>query len=297
MSETTSPTLHPATTVGPVRLTVADLPAMTAFYERVIGLRVLDRGDDVVRLGVPGEAPLVELAGRAGAPPRAPHSSGLFHLALLVPSRPELARAIRRVAAAGWPISGASDHLVSEALYLDDPEGNGIELYRDRPREEWRHGTDGQIEMATLPMDLEGVLDSLPASAEDAGDDGMAAGTRMGHVHLQIADVAAGEAFYHGVLGFDVVVRGYPGALFVSAGGYHHHIGMNTWDSAGGPPTNPAARGLRSFSVLLPDADELARVRARIEATGAPLRAAADDGSDGFVATDPFGNELLLRVG
>jgi catechol 2,3-dioxygenase len=292
MTDIPAPPLHPATAVGPVRLTVADLAATTAFYERALGLRVLARDEGTASLGVPGEAPLVELIGRADAAPRAPRSSGLFHLALLVPSREELARAIRRVALARWPIAGASDHLVSEALYLDDPEGNGIEIYRDRPREEWRRAAGGEIEMATLPMDVEGVLATLP---QDAGDDGMPAGTRTGHVHLQVGDVAAGEAFYHGVLGFDVVVRGYPGALFLSAGGYHHHIGLNTWASAGGPPADPARRGLRSFTILLPGAGELARVRARVEAAGAPSRPAEGD-PDALVVTDPFGNELLLRV-
>ncbi|MGI8597046.1 MAG: VOC family protein [Thermoleophilaceae bacterium] len=168
---------------------------------------------------------------RSQAPPPPRWSSGLFHLALLVPSRAELARAVRRVTGAGGRFTGASDHLVSEALYLNDPEGNGIEIYRDRPREEWEH-TGGEVRMSTLALDLDAVMAELPAGD---GPDGMPPGTVMGHVHLSVADLAETESFYADVLGFDVTVRSYPGALFLSAGGYHHHVGANTWTSAGVP--------------------------------------------------------------
>ena len=153
--------LDGATTMGPVRLTVADLDRAQRFYRRVIGLAPLPDDGEVVRLGSAPDVPLVELVGRPDAPARPRGSTGLFHLALLVPSRPELARALERVARAGWSFTGASDHLVSEALYLNDPEGNGIEIYRDRPREEWRH-ENGELAMATLPLDLEGVMGELP---------------------------------------------------------------------------------------------------------------------------------------
>src|SRR5690242_6744305 len=197
-----------------------------------MGLRSVTQDGDVVRLAAEPDAPaLVELVGRPDAPVRPPRSTGLFHLAVLVPSRLELARALRRVAAAGWRFTGASDHLVSEALYLHDPEGNGIEIYRDRPREEWRY-EGGELQMATIPLDLEGVVGELPSDEET--DAGMPSGTRIGHVHLNVSDLGPAEEYYEHRLGFDVVVRSYPGALFVSAGGYHHHIGMNTWTSAGG---------------------------------------------------------------
>jgi catechol 2,3-dioxygenase len=293
-----APTLHPATTLGSVRLAVADLDRAATFYERVVGLRPQERDDEraLARLGTPDGRVLVELAGRPGAPPRGRRSSGLFHLALLLPSRAELALALRRIVAAGWRLDGASDHLVSEALYLSDPEGNGIEIYRDRDRAEWGYEPDGQIKMATLPLDLDAVVAELPAQAADGEtfeDPGVPADTRMGHVHLQVADLERAERFYHGVLGFDVVVRGYPGALFVSAGGYHHHLGLNTWASAGGGPNQPGTRGLARYVVALPDADELAAVRARLEAAGEAVAETAD----GVVASDPFGNELLLAVG
>jgi catechol 2,3-dioxygenase len=288
------PTLHPGTTLGPVRLVVADLPRSAEFYERAIGLRPLHRDEEAgtAALGTAAGDALVELVGRADARPRPRRSSGLFHLALLLPTRADLALAVRRVVAAGWALDGASDHLVSEALYLSDPEGNGIEIYRDRPREEWGYEPDGQVRMATLALDLDAVVGELPpaAGAADYADPGVPDGARMGHVHLQVADLAQAERFYADVLGFDVVVRGYPGALFVSAGGYHHHLGLNTWASDGGVPNDPQTRGLARYVIALASDEELAAVHARLDAAGAPV-ASTDEG---VVATDPFGNELLL---
>jgi catechol 2,3-dioxygenase len=300
--------LSPATVLGPVRLTVADVVGATAFYERTVGLRRLGEATDdgVVRLGAgddPARPALVELVGDASAPPRARHASGLFHLALLVPDRPSLAQALRRVVGGRERVrlDGASDHLVSEALYLSDPEGNGIELYRDRPRETWRRDEDGQLAMATLPLDLEDLVGELAdgsgATAREllaapAEDPGMPADTTVGHVHLQVADLAAAEAFYAGGLGFDVMVRGYPGALFVAAGGYHHHVGLNTWASAGGPPADPAARGLRDFTIALPSADERDRIAHRVADAGYAVR---EEGGD-VAVTDPFGIAVRLTA-
>ncbi len=281
-------------TLGPIRLTVADLAGASAFYERVIGLRPLPGDDGVVRLGAGGDPAgpaLVELVPDASAPPRARHSSGLFHLALLVPDRRALSQALRRVVAAGWRLDGASDHLVSEALYLSDPEGTGIELYRDRPRAEWRHGEHGELAMATLPLDLEDLARELTGESEP--DAGMPAGTTLGHVHLQVADLDAAESFYAGALGFDVMVRGYPGALFVAADGYHHHLGLNTWSSAGGPSADPAARGLRDFAIRYPSAATRDAIADRVADAGYALRA---DGED-RVATDPFGIAVRLTAG
>lgn len=299
--------LSPTLALGPLRLTVADLAGTAAFYERVIGLRRLDNADadadaDVVRLGAGDGPALVELVADAAAPPRTRGSSGLFHLALLVPGRRALAEALRRVAAAGWRLDGASDHLVSEALYLSDPEGNGIELYRDRPREEWRRAESGELAMATLPLDLDDLLGELTdetaadpraaLAAAPADDPGMPAGTTLGHVHLQVSDLAAAEAFYAGALGFDVTVRSYPGALFVAAGGYHHHLGLNTWSSASGPPADPAARGLRDFAIRLGDAAERDATAARLADAGYAVRRHGDDA----VATDPFGIAVRLTA-
>lgn len=280
-------TIDPATSVGTVELTVGGLDAQVTFYRDTIGLREIRRTSDVVELGAASDgAVLVTLVHRPDAPPRPPRTTGLFHLALLVPSRADLARAVHRVHAAAWRFTGAADHLVSEALYLDDPEGNGIEIYHDRPREEWE-SENGELRMGTLPLDLAGVL----AGVED-GDvgDGMASGTRIGHVHLQVSSIPEAEAFYVDALGFEPIVRAYQGALFVSAGGYHHHLGLNTWAGVGAPAPPEGARGLRSFSVLLPEPDALRAVQASLSAAGYEGR----DGSTSFA--DPSGNRVNLTT-
>src|ERR671910_459136 len=280
--------IPPDTSIGKVRLRVADLNDLTTFYERVIGLEAVDRGGDVTRLGAAQGEPLVELVGAPDAPPAPSFSTGLFHLAILVPDRAELARSLQRVAGAGWRLTGASDHLVSEALYLQDPEGNGIEIYRDRPREEWRRN-GGELAMATLPLDLEGVLGELD-QGERHGD-GMPSGTTMGHVHLQVADIPAAEGFYNCALGLDVMVRSYPGALFLSAGGYHHHLGLNTWQSQGAPPPPDGSLGLDRYELVLPDAAARDDAAARLAQAGDPVRL-----EEGVLATDPSGNRVLLTA-
>ena len=258
-AETDRVAIDPATRIGTVRLTVSDLAASRNFYERALGLRSFEGDNGTIAFGADPDQRLIELRGDSQAPPLDRRATGLFHLAVLLPTRRDLALALARLAEVRWPLDGASDHLVSEALYLSDPDGNGIEIYRDRPREEWRRKGD-QLEMATLPLDLRDVMTEL------AGGDGaqphVPPETTIGHVHLQVAELADTEAFYSGVLGFDVTVRGYPGALFVSAGGYHHHLGLNTWHSAGSPPPPPGSIGLDSYEVIVPDADALGR-RAR----------------------------------
>jgi catechol 2,3-dioxygenase len=273
---------------GAIRLRVADLGRVQKFYEDAIGLRPLDRSDDVVRLGV-GGLTAIELAASPGAVPRPPGTTGLFHLAILVPGRAELAGALARIASAGWSIAGASDHLVSEALYLDDPEGNGIEIYRDRPRSEWRY-ENGEIQMSTLPLELDGLL--AEARDDDARAGEMRAGTRIGHIHLNVADLDQAQAFYSGVLGFDVTVRSYPGALFFSTGGYHHHIGVNTWAGPGAPAPPAGSRGLEWFELIVDDQRRLAELAGRLERAGAEVEPVAE----GILTSDPSGNGLLLRM-
>ena len=272
--------------LGAIRLRVGDLDRLRRFYEEAIGLQALPGNGAVAVLAVGDGDPLVELVADADAPPRPPHTTGLFHLAILVPTRVDLARAIRRVAATGWRLSGASDHLVSEALYLSDPEGNGIELYRDRPREAGPRA-GGDIRMDTLPLDLGSLL-----AEDDAGslDTGMPDGTTLGHVHLQVADLAAAERFWADALGLDVTVRGYPGALFVSAGGYHHHVGLNTWAGIGAPPPPEGAQGLVRFELVLPDADAVREAGQRLASV-----ASVELVDDGVLAADPSGNTVLVR--
>jgi catechol 2,3-dioxygenase len=225
---------------------------------------------------------------RGGAPPP-PGSTGLYHVAIRYPDRRTLADAVRRVLAAGVRLTGASDHGVSEAIYLRDPDGHGIEIYRDRPREEWAHD-GGELRMATLPLDLEDVLGELGPGEGDAN--GMPAGTTMGHVHLQVAEIPAAEAFYNGSLGLDVMVRLYPGALFLSAGGYHHHLGLNTWQSQGAPPPPEGALGLDRYELVLPSEDDRDAAAGRLGESGDPVRL-----DEGVLATDPSGNRVLLTAG
>jgi catechol 2,3-dioxygenase len=288
--QTTPPAaIASATTIGAVSLTVSDLARSRQFYERVIGLRSFDLPQGGVSLGVTRDQPVVELFGDSAAAPPHRRSPGLYHLAILVPSRSDLAFALVRLAEARWPLGGASDHLVSEALYLSDPDGIGIEIYRDRPRDEWPR-IDGQLQMATEPLDLEDLIGEIEGTAESQPQ--TPPGTTVGHVHLQVANLRETEDFYHGVLGFDVAVRSYPGAIFFSAGGYHHHIGANVWHAAGAAPAEPGAIGLRSFEILLPSVADRDRVLAGVRASGIEIA----DGQPDPLIRDPSGNAVVLRV-
>ncbi|MEQ8833531.1 MAG: VOC family protein [Roseitalea porphyridii] len=275
----------PATRIGAVRLAVRDLDAARDFYTRAIGLEPVAGDGATTALGIDGR-PLVELEAAPDERPAPRGASGLFHLALLVPERPALAAAVRRVVDAGARFSGAADHLVSEALYLNDPEGNGIEIYRDRPRDEWP-SVDGRLQMDTLPIDLDGVMAERPDAPAPAT---MEPGTTMGHIHLRVDDLDAAGRFAVGVLGLDVMVDTYPGALFVAAGGYHHHIGMNTWGSP--RPAQPGSLGLRHYELVVDDARALAALAARAEGAGA----GAPDDRNGLRAVDPAGNTVLVRA-
>lgn len=232
--------------IGQVSLTVSQLDRSLAFYQDVLGFEESRRDGRVSYLGAPGGRTIIELHERTDAIKKPRRSSGLFHFAILVPSRAALGRSLRRLAEKRWPMSGASDHLVSEALYLDDPDGLGIEIYRDRPRESWQRLMDGEIAMATEPLDLQGVHDEPGAESPWQG---LESGTIMGHVHLHVPHLDSAEAFYCGQIGFEPILRRYPGALFVSAGGYHHHLGLNIWAGVGAPPPPENAVGLRSFTI------------------------------------------------
>ena len=280
--------IHPATTIGAVYLTVADLDRSLRFYQEALGFQVRQRAGDTARLGAGGPADLLVLAERPGARPTR-RTTGLYHFAVLVPARLELARSLRRLAETRTPLQGFSDHLVSEAIYLADPDGNGIEIYRDRPREEWPRKND-QIQMATDPLDLDGILAELERETEPWS--GLHPQTTIGHIHLHVADLGAAQAFYHGVLGFDLIQRLAGSADFVSAGGYHHHIGYNTWAGVGAPPPPPDAAGLRYFVVRLPNDAELARVADRVRKAGLPL----EETEAGLLTRDPSQNGVVLAT-
>jgi catechol 2,3-dioxygenase len=265
--------------LGAVHLTVTDLDRSVAFYQDSLGLRLHRRESAVAALGA-GADDLVVLHEEPGARPAGRHA-GLFHLALLHPSREELARALQRLALTRTAISGASDHGVSEAIYLSDPDGNGIELYSDRPRDAWPSAAAGErVGMFTRALDLD---DLLATAAGDEPPRHAGPGLRMGHVHLHVGDLAAARDFYTGVLGFEEMAT-YPGALFVAAGGYHHHVGLNTWRGEGVGPAPDGTVGLREWTIEL-DADALAALRARLAAAGL---------GDGDVVADPSGNRVRI---
>jgi catechol 2,3-dioxygenase len=240
--------------ISHVVLTVQDLPAVTEFYRRTLGLDVLDQTADRVVLGADGKR-LIELAGDRKARRADPREAGLFHTAFLMPSRPALGSWLRHAADVGVQLQGASDHLVSEAIYLADPEGNGIEVYADRPRDRWR-GPDGALRMATERLDLNAL-----AQAADRPWTGAPGGLVVGHVHLQVGAVPEAEAFYAGLLGLPVMAR-YPGAAFYGSGGYHHHIATNVWNSRGAGVRDEPATGLAEL-VLSADDAEIAAIQAR----------------------------------
>jgi catechol 2,3-dioxygenase len=280
--------IHPATTIGAVHLTVADLDRALRFYQEALGFQVRQRAGDTARLGTGGPDDLLVLSERPGARPTR-RTTGLYHFAVLVPSRLELARSLRQLAQTRTPLQGFSDHLVSEAIYLADPDGNGIEIYRDRPREEWPR-KNGRIQMATDPLDLDGILAELERETEPWS--GLHPETTIGHIHLHVADLGTAQAFYHGVLGFDLIQRLAGSADFVSAGGYHHHIGYNTWAGVGAPPPPPDAAGLRYFVIRLPNDAELARVADRVRKAGLRL----EEIEAGLLTRDPSQNGVVLAT-
>lgn len=256
--------------IGRVVLTVRDLVRTGDFYQRVIGLHRLAGDEAGLSLGA-GSRPLLELRRDAAARVRSPREAGLFHTAFLLPGRADLGRWLRQAAAAGVPLSGAADHAVSEALYLADPEGNGIEVYADRPASAWRW-REGQVEMINAPLDLE----ALARAGGDAEWQGMPEGGGIGHVHLQVGALAPAEAFYAGRLGLDVTCR-YPGASFFAAGGYHHHLAANIWNSRGAPPRDLPSTGL-----------------AEVELRCDPAFLAAASPRGAVTLADPWGTPVLL---
>ncbi len=238
--------IDPHTSIGQVHLQVNDLAGSVAFYETSLGLTVQGNDGRRAELGGQDGSPFLRLTGNTDAR-RVRRVTGLYHFAVLMPDRLALATALKRLVETRSMLQGASDHGVSLALYLADPDGNGIEIYADRPRDEWPLESDGTLKMISDPLDLRALL-------EEAGEtgDGVPAGTRIGHVHLQVSDLAQSEAFHAGLLGFDVMQRWAGSALFLSAGGYHHHIGMNTWAGVGLPPAPPEATGLLWYRLDLP---------------------------------------------
>jgi catechol 2,3-dioxygenase len=290
--------LPAATRVGTVRLQVSDLERSLAFYRDLLGMQLGTRDGGIARLGAPAEGagaarPLVELHERRGAHPVPRRGRlGLYHFAVLLPSRAALGALVRVLAPTG-AISGAADHLVSEALYLFDPDGLGVEIYADRPRASWeRRGRE--LVMATEPLDLRAV-----AAAAEAPWAGMPPGTVVGHVHLHVGDLERARDFYHRGLGLDVVVWGYPGALFLSAGGYHHHLGTNVWAAGAEPAARDEAR-LLEWELVLPTPDDVQAAAASVEAVrggeSGEGRGAARAAGEDRVLDDPWAIAVRLTA-
>lgn len=271
------------THVGAVRLQVSDLQQSVDYYERVIGLRVMTAGD-AVALGPHGdERPLVTLETSPGIRPAPRGAFGLFHFAILLPDRAALGRFAMHLGELGVDV-GAADHLVSESLYLWDPDGLGIEVYADRPRNAWRRN-GRELAMTTDALDLASVI----AAGGGVAWDGAPAGTTMGHVHLSVGSLDLAEDFYHRALGFHKTVWNYPGALFMAAGGYHHHLGTNTWSP--GPSPSPDRAQLLEWELLLPSQYDVASAARSLQSAGYT----AEDIASDVIATDPWGTRVHIR--
>lgn len=269
---------------GAVRLQVSDLDRSTRYYRDLLGFAVLSQKEGEVELGIAGAGALIVLVERRGAKPVSRRGVfGLYHFAILLPSRASLARFVRHLAEAG-AYAGMSDHDVSEAVYLSDPDGLGIEVYADRPRPTWQH-RDRQLVMTTRPLNVRALL----AESGEAAWSGMPEGTVIGHIHLHVGDLEQAEAFYHSALGFDKVVWEYPGALFMSAGGYHHHLGTNTWSP--GPPAADDQARLLSWDLVVPRAEDAAAAARSLVRAGYTVN---EDASGSWRVNDPWGTTLRI---
>jgi catechol 2,3-dioxygenase len=275
--------LPDATHIGAVTLQVSDVARSVAYYHELLGFRVLDQSATEVSLGVDNTALVVLRAGARG--PLQSRRLGLYHFAILLPDRASLGQVLQHLVRNGIH-PGASDHLVSEALYISDPDGLGIEIYRDRTRAEWT-ATNRQLDMASNPLDFEAVI----AAGGGAAWNGMPSGTTMGHVHLHVGDIGDAKRFYHEAVGLDVMVWSYPGALFLAAGGYHHHLGTNTWAGPRATPPEREEPQLLQWQLVLPGAADVANAADNIRAQG---YSATPEEPGGSIAIDPWNTNLQL---
>jgi catechol 2,3-dioxygenase len=278
--------IHPLTSIGAVYLKVSDLKRYVQFYQDVVGFEILREYEQKVELTADGKNSLLVLEKISDAVvlPRR-NVTGLYHFAILVPSRKDLSLSLRNMIKHDIRV-GQGDHLVSEALYINDPENNGIEIYADRPRETWNYDGRGRVIMAADPIEWQGLID-------EAGDqvwNGLAEGTIMGHVHLHVADLQEAEHFYCDILGFNLMAKMSDSALFISAGGYHHHLGLNVWAGIGAPPPPANAVGLRYYTIVLPNKEELDNLLIKLRTIGI----IPEQMELGWFVRDPSQNGILL---
>ncbi|WP_188455912.1 VOC family protein [Virgibacillus oceani] len=275
----------PAIFVGELSINVINLHKSLAFYQAAIGFQVLEQTDRKAVLTADGKTPLLTLEQPGNVVPKEERTSGLYHFAILLPTRADLSAFLKHIINSKVRL-GASDHTVSEALYLSDPDGNGIEVYHDRPSSEWTWSEGGEVAMATDPLDGDGLL------AESNHEwDGLPKDTVMGHIHLHVQDLEKTNDFYTNGLGFTVVTK-YPGALFTSTGGYHHHIGLNVWNGIGARTPAKNSVGLNWYSLVFPNEATRKQVIARLEQMGVSVV----KGQDYYSTEDPSGNGIQLRV-
>lgn len=272
--------------VGHSHLVVVDLPTVSAYYRTMLGMSVLDKSMSGEVLGAAG-VPLLTLTTRGDVRAAPRNAAGLFHTAFLMPDRTELARWLRHAAHNNVTLDGASDHLVSEAIYLSDPEGNGIEIYADRPHEAWNFRPDGTVEMDTRRLDLQALYDSAPTDAWE----GMAPGSAIGHIHLQVGDIPQANTFYRDVLGLKMMAD-YPGASFFATGDYHHHVAANIWNSRGAQARSDGMSGLSDYTLHFNDAAALKAALANLDAHA--IKATAENGV--WSLKDPWGIGLRLTA-
>ncbi|WP_202080873.1 VOC family protein [Caldalkalibacillus salinus] len=276
----------PHTFVSDVTVNVEDIERSLSFYQGLIGFKVLQQADREVRLSADGQTPLLTLKQPTDVEPKKPRTTGLYHMAMLLPQRSDLAQVLHHLIDHRYPIEGGSDHLVSEALYLSDPDGNGIELYVDRSPDTWEW--DGnRVKMTVDPLNEEQLL------AETQGElwSGLPAGTRMGHIHLHVSQLDEAESFYVHGLGFQIVSE-FKHALFLSTGGYHHHIAVNTWAGVGAPKPAENSVGLHSFTIRYKSEESRDQVLTQLDEIEAPIKQTAE----GYLTEDPAGNRIVLKV-
>ncbi|WP_223701010.1 VOC family protein [Sutcliffiella deserti] len=278
---------RPHVYVGEVVIKVANLEKSLSFYKEIMGFGILERTDQKATLTADGAKPLITIEQPEIIKPKNSRTTGLYHFALLLPERKFLGSFIQHLIKKNYPVQGGSDHLVSEALYLSDPDGNGIEVYIDRPWNTWEW-VNGEVKMTSEPLDIQNLL----FDAEGSKWEGLPPDTLMGHIHLHVSDLNSIEEFYTKALGFKVVNRYGNQALFISTGEYHHHIGLNTWNGVGAPQPEDENAGLHYFTLILPSEEAKVKVVEELNKFGATIR---KDGNSLFT-TDPSGNKICLRV-
>ncbi|MDQ0230879.1 VOC family protein [Metabacillus malikii] len=270
--------------VSEVSIKVGDLTKSLQFYEQIVGLKLLEKAGSIATLTADDRTPILKLEQPEGVTPKEEKTVGLYHFALLLPTRKDLSEYLRHILKIGYPI-GAADHHVSEALYLNDPDGNGIEIYRDRPDSEWIW-KDGLVHMTTEQLDGNAIL------AESSGEwSRLPSNTKMGHIHLHVNDVKRAETFYTELLGFEVVSY-YPQAAFLSSGNYHHHIAINLWQGADAKKPSHNSVGLNWYTIVYPNVQTLDRIVANLKQQDVPITE-----NNQFIETeDPSGNKIRLTV-